>query len=126
MDFAKRVSYRGMMIEGVPNMAYVMGYFRSSWTLRADLVTDLACRIVEHMAQAGHDMVVPTVPVADADMPRLPWIDPENVNSGYIMRALHLLPRQGDRHPWKQGLEYEEERVSFPAARPDEAALAYR
>ncbi|WZB72429.1 NAD(P)/FAD-dependent oxidoreductase [Achromobacter xylosoxidans] len=118
VDFAKRVSYRGMMIEGVPNMAYVMGYFRSSWTLRADLVTDLACRIVEHMAQAGHDMVVPTVPVADADMPRLPWIDPENVNSGYIMRALHLLPRQGDRHPWKQGLEYEEERVSFPRHGP--------
>ena len=70
------------------------------------------------MAQAGHDMVVPTVPVADADMPRLPWIDPENVNSGYIMRALHLLPRQGDRHPWKQGLEYEEERVSFPRHGP--------
>lgn len=126
VDFTKRVSYRGVMIAGIPNMAYVMGYFRSSWTLRADLVTDLVCRIAEHMQREGHSMVVPTVPTADADMPRLPWIDSENVNSGYIMRALHLLPRQGDRHPWKQGLEYEEERVSFPSVRPDEEALTYR
>ena len=106
-------------------MAYVMGYFRSSWTLRADLVTDLACRIVEHMAQAGHDMVVPTVPVADADMPRLPWIDPENVNSGYIMRALHL-PSPGRSSSLEARPGVRRGAGLVPAARPDEAALAYR
>jgi cyclohexanone monooxygenase len=126
VDFTKRVSYRGVMIEGIPNMAYVMGYFRSSWTLRADLVTDLVCRITQHMEKKGHNVVVPKVPAADADMPRLPWIDSENVNSGYIMRSLHILPRQGDRHPWRQGLEYAEERVSLPAVQPNEEALTYR
>jgi cyclohexanone monooxygenase len=126
VDFTQRVTYRGVMIEGVPNMAYVMGYFRSSWTLRADLVTDLVCRIAEHMEKTGHDVVVPQVPAADADMPRLPWVDAVNFNSGYVMRSLHLLHRQGDRHPWRHTLEFEEERVSLPAVQPDEEALTYR
>lgn len=126
VDFTQRVSYRGLMMEGIPNMAYVAGYIRSSWTLRADLVSDLVCRICEHMEKQGYNVVVPKVPAADADMQRLPWIDTENVNSGYFMRSLHLLPKQGDRHPWKHGLEYAEERVSFPAVQPDEEALTYR
>ena len=78
------------------------------------------------MEKQGYNVVVPKVPAADADMQRLPWIDTENVNSGYFMRSLHLLPKQGDRHPWKHGLEYAEERVSFPAVQPDEEALTYR
>ncbi|MDH1336644.1 NAD(P)/FAD-dependent oxidoreductase [Comamonas thiooxydans] len=126
VDFTKRVTYRGLMMEGIPNMAYVAGYIRSSWTLRADLVTDLVCRIVKHMEEQGHNVVVPRVQAADADMPRLPWVDSENLNSGYVMRALHLLPRQGDRHPWRHGMEYAEERVSLPAVQPDEEALTYR
>ena len=126
VDFTKRVTYRGVMLEGVPNMAYVMGYFRSSWTLRADLVTDLVCRIAEHMDKEGFNVVVPTVPAADADMPRLPWVDAGNFNSGYVMRSLHLLFKQGDRHPWRHNLEFEEECVSLPAVRPDEEALSYR
>jgi cyclohexanone monooxygenase len=103
-----------------------MGYFRSSWTLRADLVTDLVCRIAEHMEKEGFNVVVPTVPAADADMPRLPWVDTANFNSGYVMRSLHLLHRQGDRHPWRHTLEFVEECVSLPAVRPDEEVLTYR
>ena len=126
VDFAKRVSYRGMMIEGVPNMAYVMGYFRSSWTLRADLVTDLACRIVEHMAQAGHDMVVPHR-ACRGRRHAAPALD----RSGERQLGLHHAGAAPAASPGRSSsLEarpgYEEERVSFPAARPDEAALAYR
>ncbi|MFT4100495.1 MAG: hypothetical protein QM674_05535 [Burkholderiaceae bacterium] len=50
-----------MMIDGVPNMAYMQGYFRSSWTLRVDLVCDLVCGIIEHMRSQGRQVVVPTV-----------------------------------------------------------------
>ena len=59
VDFAQRVTWHGMMISGVPNMAYAFGYFRHSWTLRVDLVNDVVARIVEHMAERGATTVVP-------------------------------------------------------------------
>lgn len=126
VDFSQRVAWRGMMVEGVPNMAYVMGYFRASWTLRLDMVCDLVGRVVEHMRAHGHGQVVPTVGSEDADMPRLLWMDPENFNAGYVQRAQHRMFRQGDRQPWKNGQEYYEEKDLLPAVAPDESALAYR
>jgi len=126
VDFTQRVTWRGMMIEGVPNMAYVLGYFRASWTLRSDLISDLVCRVIAHMRREGRSMVAPTVTADDADMPRLPWMDPDNFNAGYVMRAQDQLFRQGDRAPWRHQLEYGEEIAALPAVQADEAALAYR
>jgi hypothetical protein len=59
VDFTQRVTWRGIMISGLPNMAYVFGYFRHSWTLRVDLVADLVCRLLEHLQNKGAAMVVP-------------------------------------------------------------------
>ena len=87
LDFADTVTYRGMMFTGVPNMAWVFGYFRASWTLRTDLVADFVCRMLAHMKEKGVRRVVPTLRKQDDNMPRLPWIDPENFNPGYMMRA---------------------------------------
>ncbi|MCC8961356.1 NAD(P)/FAD-dependent oxidoreductase [Bradyrhizobium sp. Pear76] len=126
VDFTQRVTYRGVMIQGVPNMAYTLGYFRWSWTLRADLVSDLVCRLIEHMRQEGRSVVEPTLSAADVDMPRLPWMSSENFNAGYVMRAQHHLFRQGDRHPWKHHMEYAEELSILPALQPNDEALAYR
>ncbi|GAA5235797.1 NAD(P)/FAD-dependent oxidoreductase [Verticiella sediminum] len=126
VDFTRHVTYRGVMIEGVPNMAYLQGYFRSSWTLRVDLACELICRIVKHMYQQGRTVVVPTIAGEDAGMPRRPWIEPENFNAGYVMRAQERMYRQGDRHPWRHDLEYDEERAILPAVHPGESALAYR
>lgn len=126
VDFSQRVAWRGMMVEGVPNMAYVMGYFRSSWTLRLDMVCGLICRVLDHMQAQGHGQVWPTVCSEDADMPRLPWMDADNFNAGYMQRAQHRMLRQGDRHPWRNGLEYYEEKELLPAAQPDDDTLAYR
>ena len=53
LDFADTVTYRGMMFTGVPNMAWVFGYFRASWTLRTDLVADFVCRLLAHMKKKG-------------------------------------------------------------------------
>jgi len=80
------------MFTGVPNMAWVFGYFRASWTLRVDLVADFVCRLLNHMKQRGVRMVTPTLRPEDEDMPLLSWIDPENFNPGYVMRGMHLLP----------------------------------
>ncbi|CAB5716071.1 FAD-containing monooxygenase EthA [Delftia tsuruhatensis] len=126
VDWRERVTYRGMMIEGIPNMAYTQGYFRSSWTLRSDLVCDWVCRLIAHMREQGHRVVQPTVPGADAGMQRLPWVDGDNFNAGYVMRAQAAMYGQGDRHPWRHDLEHAEERVALPAASPQDEALAYR
>jgi monooxygenase len=125
VDFTKRVTYRGVMISGVPNMAYVFGYFRASWTLRADLVSEFVCRLLAHMAEKGTTVVVPTLRPEDADMPLLPWADPENFNAGYVMRSMHLMFKQGDREPWTHLHEYVDERQTLPAADLDDAALVY-
>jgi monooxygenase len=125
VDFTQRVTYRGIMISGVPNMAYVFGYFRASWTLRADLVSEFVCRLLAHMAEQNATVVVPTLRPQDADMPLLPWIDPENFNAGYVMRSQHLMYKQGDREPWTHLHEYVEERQMLPDADLDDGTLAY-
>jgi monooxygenase len=126
VEFPERVTWRGIMISGVPNMAYVFGYFRHSWTLRADLVSDLVCRLFETMETKGATMVVPTLRPEDADMQIRPWSDPENFNAGYVMRSQHVLFKQGDREPWTHMLEHAEEAELLPKADLEDGTLVYR
>jgi cation diffusion facilitator CzcD-associated flavoprotein CzcO len=126
VDFTERVTWRGIMINGVPNMAYVFGYFRHSWTLRVDLVSDLVGRLLTHMCAQGATMVVPTMRPQETDMPLRPWCDPENFNAGYVMRSQHLMFKQGDHEPWTHLLEHEQEREVLPQADLDDGSLVYR
>jgi cation diffusion facilitator CzcD-associated flavoprotein CzcO len=125
LDFSGTVTYRGMMFTGIPNMAWVFGYFRASWTLRADLVADFVCRLLNHMKKKGARMVTPALRAADRDMPILPWIDPENFNPGYLMRGMHLLPKRGDKPEWQHTQDYWTEKDEFPAIDLDDAAFRY-
>jgi cation diffusion facilitator CzcD-associated flavoprotein CzcO len=122
---SETVTYRGMMFSGVPNMAWVFGYFRASWTLRADLVADFTCRLLNHMKARAASKVTPTLRPADKDMAVLPWIDPENFNPGYLMRGMHLLPRRGDKPEWQHTQDYLAEKDQFPAADLNDGTLAY-
>jgi len=123
--FSDTVTYRGMMFTGVPNMAWVFGYFRASWTLRADLVGDFVCRLLNHMQAKGVRRVVPALRPEDRDMPLLPWIDPENFNPGYIMRGMHLLPKRGDKPEWQHTQDYWTEKDEFPAIDLDDGTFVY-
>jgi monooxygenase len=125
VDFTQRITWRGIMISGVPNMAYVFGYFRHSWTLRADLVSDLVIRLMENMQLKDATMVVPTLRPEDADMHIRPWSDPKNFNAGYVMRSQHVLFNQGDREPWTHMLEHDEEQQLLPKADLDDGTLVY-
>ena len=125
LDFADTVTYRGMMFTGVPNMVWVFGYFRASWTLRADLVADFVCRLLNHMDEKGVKRVVPALRPEDRDMPLLTWIDPENFNPGYLMRGMHLLPKRGDKAEWQHSQDYWRERTELPAIDLDDTALRY-
>jgi hypothetical protein len=114
------------MISGVPNMAYVFGYLRYSWTLRAEMVCDLVLGLLRHMADAGATMVTPTLRPADAELDRRPFCDPENFSSGYIMRSQDILFKQGGTEPWTHMQEYHEERDTLPNADLDDGTLVYR
>ncbi len=119
------VTYRGMMFTGVPNLLWVFGYFRASWTLRADLIADFVCKLLIHMTELGSSRVTPMLRPADADMPILSWIDPENFNPGYLMRGMHLLPKRGDKPEWQHTQDYWTEKDLLPAADLDDGCLVY-
>jgi cation diffusion facilitator CzcD-associated flavoprotein CzcO len=125
LDFADTVTYRGMMFTGVPNMIWVFGYFRASWTLRADLIGDFVCRLLGHMQKKGVRQVEVALRPEDKDMPLKPWIDPENFNPGYLMRSMHLLPKRGDKPEWQHTQDYWAEKDELPKIDLDDAAFRY-
>jgi monooxygenase len=101
VDLGETIAYKGMMLSGVPNMAFATGYTNASWTLKADLVCQYVCRIVNHMDEHGYRQVTPTAP--DPSEPTHPFID---LASGYVMRSVEQFPRQGDRLPWRLHQNY--------------------
>jgi cation diffusion facilitator CzcD-associated flavoprotein CzcO len=125
LDFAQTVTYRGMMFTGVPNMVWVFGYFRASWTLRTDLVADFVCRLLAHMKKKGAKKVVPALRPQESNMPLQSWIDPENFNPGYLMRDMHLLPKRGNKPEWQHSQDYWAEKDEFPAIDLDDPAFVY-
>src|SRR5215471_3830129 len=125
LDFAETVTYRGMMFTGVPNMAWVFGYFRASWTLRADLVADFVCRLLKHMKERGARQVTQILRPEDRNMPLLPWIDEENFKPGYMLRGMHLLPKRGDKSEWQHTQDYWAEKDEIPAADLDDPLFIY-
>ncbi|MBO6689171.1 MAG: NAD(P)/FAD-dependent oxidoreductase [Henriciella sp.] len=114
VDFSQTVTYRGMMFTGVPNMAWVFGYFRASWTLRVDLMGDFVCRLLNHMDSEGMDEVRVELRVEDKDMEILPWMDADNFNPGYLMRSMHLMPKRGSNPIWEHTQDYWKERDELP------------
>ena len=101
VELPKTLAYKGMMLSGVPNFALAMGYTNASWTLKCDLVSEYVCRLLNHMDAHGYQQVVPTRP--DDAMDTVPLID---LTSGYVLRGVGMLPRQGRRAPWRLHQNY--------------------
>ena len=125
LNFADTVTYRGMMFTGVPNLCWVFGYFRASWTLRADLVGDFVCRLLKHMHAMGSRRVEVRLRPEDRDMKLLSWIDEENFNPGYMLRGMHLLPKRGDKPEWSHTQDYWNEKDWLPAIDLDGNEFVY-
>ena len=125
LDFADTVNYRGMMYTGVPNLVWIFGYLRASWTLRVDLVADFVCRMLKHMKENGVSKVTPQLRPEDHNMPLLPWIDPENFNPGYMTRGMHLMPKRGDKPEWQHTQDYWSEKDEFPNIDLKDKAFVY-
>ena len=125
LDLSDTVTYRGIMFTDVPNLAYVFGYFRASWTLRADLISEFVVKLLSHMDESGTTKVTAALRPDDADMPLGPWVDPENFNPGYLTRSMHLMPQQGDREPWQMLHDYSIEREQLAVVSFDDGALVF-
>ncbi|ALN21122.1 flavin-containing monooxygenase [Ectopseudomonas mendocina] len=97
----KSMGYRGIMLRDLPNLAVVMGYTNASWTLKADLSSEYFCRLINHLDTIGMRQVTPRDSTGSVHPE--PFLD---LQSGYIERASHLLPAQGDRVPWKLHQNY--------------------
>jgi cation diffusion facilitator CzcD-associated flavoprotein CzcO len=100
VDPPSTVAYKGAMFSGVPNLVGVTGYTNASWTLRADLLCDWACRLLLRMRATGADTVVAEW---EGPLPDQPLLE---LTSGYVQRSLSALPRQGDRAPWRIAQDY--------------------
>ncbi len=98
------IAYKAMMLSGLPNYVYAIGYTNSSWTLKVDLVCEYFCRLIGHLDLHGYDACVPVAP--EGGMERRPLLD---FKAGYVLRALDALPKQGTRAPWTVSMSYTED-----------------
>ncbi|WP_375690064.1 flavin-containing monooxygenase [Pseudooceanicola sp. LIPI14-2-Ac024] len=125
VDFHDTVGYRSMMFTGVPNLVWVMGYFRSSWTLRAELVAQFVTRLLDHMQETQKARVTPRLREGERDMPLYDWADEEDFNPGYLLRGQHLLPKRGAGNDWRLNQDYWTEKDEFAAIDFDDEVFAY-
>ena len=95
------VAYKGMMLCGIPNLAFTVGYTNASWTLKADLVAEYICRLLAHMQSTDAAICTPRPP--QPGRPTFPIMD---LKSGYVMRAVDSLPKQGATIPWRLHQNY--------------------
>ncbi len=115
LDLAQTVTYQGMMFTGVPNMVWVFGYFRASWTLRVEMIAEVIGRVLNHMDAVGAKEVVVEIPTELKDEPQLAWVDPENFNPGYLTRDMHLMPKRLNLPDWQHTQDYWAEKDRFAA-----------
>ena len=125
LDFAGSVTWRGAMFTGLPNLLWVFGYFRASWTLRADLLGDFFCKLLKHMDKHELRSVVPRLREKEQGMTLSPWVRPDNFNPGYLARSMHQLPSQGDRAPWLHQQDYSIDKDELPVVALDDGSLIF-
>ncbi len=118
-------TYRGVMLSDLPNLAWIFGYIRSSWTLRSDMIARYVCRLLNYMDETGVRQCTPRLRASDQGMNGKAFIDPEDFAPGYIRRGAPRLPKQGDREPWTNCQDYYRERDTLVDAPFDDGVLVF-
>jgi monooxygenase len=121
VDLSKTITYKGMMYSDVPNLASAFGYTNASWTLKCDLTAEYVCRLLKHMGQHGYAQCTPRL--NDPELLAVPAID---FNSGYVRRALHTLPRQGSKTPWRLHQNYVKDLSMLRFGRVDDGVMEFK
>ena len=119
-ELPEALVYRGMLVTGIPNMAFAFGYVNQSWTLGSDLACQQVCRLLNHMDERGYASCTPRRP--DGIEGSLPFAE---LTSGYVMRAVDQFPRQGSASPWRRKQNYIDDWRSSRRVSVDDPALEY-
>jgi monooxygenase len=101
VELPETLTYKGMMLSGVPNLAFAVGYTNASWTLKCELTCEYVCRLLNHMDEHGYRICTPRN--RDPSVIEEPLVD---FSSGYVMRAIDRFPRQGSKAPWRLHQNY--------------------
>ncbi|MEZ5925219.1 MAG: NAD(P)/FAD-dependent oxidoreductase [Hyphomicrobiaceae bacterium] len=125
VEASDTVTFHGLMFTGLPNLAWVFGYIRATWTMRVDLVADVVCKILNYMDAHHLKRVEPVIQAGDREMALHPWLKPETFNPGYVTRGQHVLPKCGDKPKWEHSHDYYIDRDRLPAIPVDDEALVY-
>ncbi len=120
VDLAKTLSYKGMMYGDIPNLASAFGYTNASWTLKSELIAQYICRLLNYMDRHGYAQCTPRQ--QDHLLAEGPVVP---LTSGYVQRAVHTLPRQGSRKPWKMYQNYVRDLVSFRFNSVDDGTMEF-
>jgi cation diffusion facilitator CzcD-associated flavoprotein CzcO len=118
-DLSQRLAYKAIMFGGIPNLAFIFGYTNASWTLKADLSADFVCRLISHMDRKGY---AAATPVPEADVRPVPFLD---FTSGYVERAAAVLPKQGNRKPWRLRQNYLFDMATLRLGRIEDGTLRF-
>jgi monooxygenase len=114
------MAYKGMMLGGVPNFAFTIGYTNASWTLKADLVSEFTCRLLAYMDARGYDVCVPVRD--DPAVTEQPLLD---FSAGYVLRSIDQFPRAGSRAPWRLGMSYVHDVITLRHGKIDDDAMRF-
>lgn len=120
VEASQTFGYKGAMYSDVPNLASAFGYTNASWTLKCDLTCEYVCRLLNYMDRHGHRQCTPRN--RDPELKAEPWID---FSSGYVQRAAALLPRQGDRKPWRLYQNYIRDLFTLRYGRIDDGVMEF-
>jgi cation diffusion facilitator CzcD-associated flavoprotein CzcO len=120
IDIANTVTYRALMFSGIPNLAVCFGYTNAPWTLKADLTAEFVCRVLTRMRRRGYRRCIPVLD--DRSITPVPFA---GLTSGYIQRALHRLPKLGDKAPWRLRENYPLDALTLRWSRLDDGALQF-
>jgi len=116
----EKLSYMGMMLDGVPNLAFAVGYTNASWTLKCELTCEYVCRLLNHMDERGHAACTPRN--RDPSIAAEPFID---FSSGYVLRAIDQFPKQGSRAPWRLYQNYARDILMLRFGALDDGAMEF-
>ena len=114
------MAYKGMMLSGVPNFAYTIGYTNASWTLKADLVGEYVVRLLRHMDARGYDKAVPVND--DPTVAARPLLD---FMAGYVLRSVHEFPQAGSKGPWAVSMSYPRDLLRLRYGKVDDPAMRF-
>lgn len=120
VDLPGKMTYKGMMLSDVPNVAMVMGYTNASWTLKADLTSEYVCRLLNYMSRNGYDECRPVID--DPTVEPRPLID---FSSGYIQRSIREFPKQGSKTPWRLYQNYLLDRLALTFGNVDDGSMKF-